>query len=382
MALPNLAQVAEMRRRERVEHEYARIVGDSRLRAAVGEDVLTALCERYEELGGDLDQLIPYDVPQTATVLQYPTTRPKKIWDRLPGESIQHYNARACTALWLSKDATGEIAPGEWEMITPHLLEHNTGFLKGFAQRYVERTRGSFEDYFQACRVGMLEALLRFDPTKGYRLPTYAFHWVKNECENLRKNSRNGLYMPKGQQWTNTHILRGDDEEAKGIAQAQTDSLFAISLEDIAQHRDKRPLTYLETIGERGSIRDAEFTAVAHAFRETLEWKAAEFRSTLTENQKYVFQYRVILPPLVFELLAQDGETTVAGFHATTESLGEIAPHMPKRPLTKERVRQLEKEVLRNAQARGFPIRAHEKWRPHGTKPHEVDVAAIYEDMW
>ena len=57
------------------------------------------------------------------------------------------------------------------------LIEHNIPLVKSIAKQYVGRGV-SLEDLVQEGTIGLIRSVDRFDYTKGYRLSTYATHWI------------------------------------------------------------------------------------------------------------------------------------------------------------------------------------------------------------
>ncbi|MEA5448521.1 sigma-70 family RNA polymerase sigma factor [Leptolyngbya sp. CCNP1308] len=59
------------------------------------------------------------------------------------------------------------------------MLNGNLRLVASMAKKYKDRTQIPFEDLLQVASIGCLTAIDKFDPSKGYKFSTYAFHWIR-----------------------------------------------------------------------------------------------------------------------------------------------------------------------------------------------------------
>src|SRR3989344_4035323 len=214
-SVPNLNAVRAWRSIEHVERVYARIVADPALKEAVGEEVLTALCERYEGLGGDLEQLARYDddssIPM-APLAYHPAAKPTSTGEPLcapteptgnwrSGEPRDEYHRR----LIASWRAAPESTTGKNALAA--LIEDNMGYARTIASHYHKKTnRGvPFEDLVQTAILGLVEGAKRFNPNnrgtydeeRSAKYLTYTTWWVMREMFVCIADFRSGSRMPK-----------------------------------------------------------------------------------------------------------------------------------------------------------------------------------------
>jgi RNA polymerase primary sigma factor len=73
-----------------------------------------------------------------------------------------------------------QIVCGMSKAAFDRLVLSNTGLVRTEAARFKERTnRLDLEDLFQEGILGLIRAIEKFDPDKGYRLSTYASCWIR-----------------------------------------------------------------------------------------------------------------------------------------------------------------------------------------------------------
>jgi len=75
------------------------------------------------------------------------------------------------------------------------LVECNLRLVISIAKRY--RSRGlSFEDLVQEGIIGLMAAIARYDPEKGYRFSTYATHWIRQAIGRAIDNHSRLIRLP------------------------------------------------------------------------------------------------------------------------------------------------------------------------------------------
>lgn len=69
-----------------------------------------------------------------------------------------------------------------------NLVEDNLGLVANTAKRY-QNMGLEFQDCFQEGVIGLMEAVKRFEPERGYKFSSYATYWIKSEIVKALDNS-------------------------------------------------------------------------------------------------------------------------------------------------------------------------------------------------
>jgi RNA polymerase primary sigma factor len=219
-----------------------------------------------------------------------------------------------------------------------HLIMANTRLVISIAKRY--RGRGvPFHDLIQEGNLGLMRAVDKFDPDRGYKFSTYATWWIRQAVTRALSDQGRTIRLP-------VHMVESINKLNRMAYQMEQDRGRPPSPEEIADEMGlrpprvrwmmrvaRRPLSLQKPVGEEkdselGSfIEDEETPPPPEVAEQTLLRTTLEkLLTTLRPREERILRLRFGL---------QDGH------RYTLEEVGE------KFGLTRERIRQIEKQALR-----------------------------------
>ncbi|HEV2613278.1 MAG TPA: RNA polymerase sigma factor RpoS [Gammaproteobacteria bacterium] len=228
------------------------------------------------------------------------------------------------------------VASGD-EEARRHMIEANLRLVVKISRRYCNRGM-AFLDVVEEGNLGLMHAVEKFDPDRGFRFSTYATWWIRQTIERALINQTRTIRLP-------VHIIK-DLNIYLRAAKVLTKELHRDATpEDVANMLDKPLDEVKEILALNETVSSVDLT-VADETSKTILDTIPDDRETIEDAfigedmQFHLEQWLDELSPQQHEIIAR--RFGFNGYEAMTlEEIGNAIG------LTRERVRQIQAEALK-----------------------------------
>ena len=231
---------------------------------------------------------------------------------------------------------TRRVRAGDFEA-RQIMIERNLRLVVNIAKHYLNRGIPLL-DLVEEGNLGLMHALEKFDPERGFRFSTYATWWIRQNIERAIMNQSRTIRLP-------VHVVKELNQVLRAQRSVEAEGGGQFSLEEVARRLDK-PIEVVRSIlalSEHTASLDAPLDidpslsigeSLADDQLETLDQQVqcneveslvGEWLGLLSDKQSFVIRHRYGFD-----------ESEVRTLEELAEELG----------LTRERVRQIQLEAL------------------------------------
>ena len=244
------------------------------------------------------------------------------------------------------EQATATLARGGDFAARQCMIERNLRLVVSIAKHYAGRGL-ALTDLIEEGNLGLMHAITKFEPERGFRFSTYASWWIRQSVERAVQQQSRLIRLP-------VHVLRELNQvlrAQRSLRLAQEESGRAMSQEDLAAAvgRPVQDVVQLLRLAEQPSSLDAPADREAGA---TLLDQVADDQAVDPLDLLLSEELHALLECGMADLSAREREVVVArfGLHGRdAQTLEDLALQIG---LTRERVRQIQQEALQKLKRR------------------------------
>ncbi len=219
------------------------------------------------------------------------------------------------------------------------LIESNMRLVINIAKSYHSKAV-PLEDLIQEGAIGLMHAVERFDPNKGFRFSTYATHWIRQSIGRAIDNKSKAIRLPAHVSQTLRKIERAKAKVMREIGAEPTWEQVANELGISSRRLQQLIQSSQELLSLDMKVGDSENTTLGSLIRD----------SSSTDPEETVMSAEIIeeLHEVMLELSERERRVMSYRLRLTDSEMVDVRDELSEElQISRERVRQIEIQAIK-----------------------------------